>query len=479
MEQLLLIIICALSLTLATFLFQKAKKLGASVRLWAFGLLACSMIPFGLAWYVSSFYEGEPYAGYMGIIIFSGIGLICLLLAYNQLKREHPALFPQPTPQKAGLPVGVVIAVFILGLLGAVLLPYTIAFNRLASQFGNQEKIREAFQHKLLSDDSLPYFIKKTLGYHTLYGDYPETLEERLMQSMISGVKDEELIVLLNKIAPEPERYQLLQEAVTSGAAWMDGETDYPELTLQLGPYLDRINQNAEFVMTWLYRNFPFPPMEPAAVAKVHQGEFSDQIADYMTTPPDSIKSLMIRYGAKALEMQLARADAPSQVVLADQMSAVVSAGELNKQKVNVKRATMLLKSAWILAALLLLSAFVLTFWKIPKPLRIASYLALGIALAGFLAGSPLRDVHSSVYQWIDDIGMTETAPPAPVFTLIHQFLPEVLLSTKAILFPVLNAVLFTGFGFLIFSYRQRLMHMIGHIKRYPSNRKPEQLHGS
>ena len=38
--------------------------------------LAVLLIAFGLAWAYTSFLESEPYAAYMGLIVFGGLGLI-------------------------------------------------------------------------------------------------------------------------------------------------------------------------------------------------------------------------------------------------------------------------------------------------------------------------------------------------------------------------------------------------------------------
>ena len=54
--------------------FTKSRK--AEKRFLVLLYLSVLLVGFGLAWCYTSFQENEPYAAYMGLFVFSGLGLV-------------------------------------------------------------------------------------------------------------------------------------------------------------------------------------------------------------------------------------------------------------------------------------------------------------------------------------------------------------------------------------------------------------------
>jgi hypothetical protein len=470
MEQLFLIIICAVALVVAAFLFKSARSNRVSTRIWISGSIAVVMIPFGMAWLVTSIEEGEPFAGYMGLIVFSGLGIISALVARNQSITENSATSENKVRDRSGKSTSLVLTflVGVLCLLGGVLLPITFGANRLVSKIDSKEKIRTEVQGKVLSDEALPNFIKGVLKYETLYGEYPERLEDRLIMSMVSGTKDAELLRLLTKVAPESERFALLDKALESFSGWMDNDAPYPHLILELNVYPSRLKEDPEFVMAWLYDNFAFPDMDSTSMAKVRSGEFSDVLDDYMTTPPDDLKEVMIVHGAMALRATIEAADIPERVVLAEQMKTAISPMDAVEKKKTIPMAFSVLKMIWLIPVILLALALVLILWKFSNRIKGLGIFLFSLGMILLLLSNPLRDISTTVHEILMNLG--ENAPP-PALALLSQIFPEVFTSMAKVLLPLGQAILWFGLSALLFAYRHRMWDFFAEmIHRITSN---------
>ena len=454
MEQFLLILVCSVTLALAVYLFRQGKRHKVSTRVWIFGALGLFMVGFGLAWCVTSFGEGEPFAGYMGILVFSGLGVLSGLLAYNRWKRDRPANKSMPTAVKEPVPVGMVAIIAILTVLGSILLPYAIGGNRLVNLFNSSEKLYVQIEKNVLSDRALPFFIKKTLAYETMYGEYPDTFEERMVQAMVSGIKDNEMIRFTDRIFPEKERLALLQNAAVTGTTWLNNKEPYLQLNLEVAPYTGRLKENAEFLMGWLYTNFNFPAMDSTAVSEVNAGVCSEQMSDYMVAPPDSLKPIMIANGAMALQKQLDSIGIPGQMDMAAQMRANLSESGAHKLKSQVNTLSAVLGWAWLLPITILLAAFGLTLWKLPGPMKYFGYILMTISCIGLLACGPLRDIPTTVHMLVQGLG---GVAPSPALALMDRIAYEAL-GSIAFLLPMYNIILLVGLGLLLFVHRNGIL---------------------
>ena len=465
MEVFQLVAICSFTLSLATFLFLKGLRAKVSLRVWLFGFLAVLLIPFGLAWCATSFAEGEPFAGYMGIAVFSGLGAVAALLAYLQVRKERPERFPgRPASEDpSNGPVGLPIGVLVLALAGSAFLPPAVGAHQLLGLVHSREALSSQLEGRVLSDPAFPTFIRKAIAYETLYGEYPDAFETRMMQAMVSGVEEDQVISFLNVVAPESERFALLEKVVSAGAAWLKNDKPYPELAIDVAVYSHRLQEKSEFVMTWLYDNFTFPNMEAEAIARIESGEFSDRLASYMVAPPDSLRPTMIVNGAQALRRRVQEAQGPDTIVLADQWTGGISVNEGRRIKTSVSAARVFGAFAWILASALWMGAFALLFWKMPNPWRFAGLLALGTVAVGLIVSSPLRDIDSTVYHWVNELGNTA---PSPVLAVLDRFLPDVLRATKGILDRILQLVAFAGVAFLLVPYRHTALAVLKKLRR-------------
>ena len=112
----------AFALSLYYFILL-GRKHHYSVRSWGFGITAIVLIPFGLAWAATSFGEGEPTAAYMGIFIFSGLGVVFGLLTLRSLKSgKDPSVgsareSAQPSTSKAGVTIALIALIGLAALL--------------------------------------------------------------------------------------------------------------------------------------------------------------------------------------------------------------------------------------------------------------------------------------------------------------------------------------------------------------------------
>ncbi|UOY08288.1 hypothetical protein L0P88_06970 [Muricauda sp. SCSIO 64092] len=457
MEQLFLILICSAALALAVYLYQKGRQQKVTTRVWIFGALGLFMITFGLAWCVTSFEEGEPFAGYMGILVFSGVGVLSGLLAYSRWKKDRPAKKTISMVVKKPVPVGIAAVIALLTVLGAILLPYAIGGNRFLNLFNSSEKLYAQIEKNVLSDRALPFFVKRVLAYETLYGEYPDNLEQRLMQSMASGIKDSEMKRLMDSILPKKERLSLLKRAIGSGVVWLDNKEPYPQLELQMALYTNRLMEKSEFLMDWLYKNFNFPVMDSIAVSKVNAGVYSEQMSDYMVTPPDSLKSGMIANGAIALQKQLDGIEIPGQMNMAAQIRPNLSESDAHKLKSQVNTLSAFLGWTWLLPIVLLMVAFGLTLWKLPEPMKYLGFILVTVSGVGLLVCDPLRDIPTTVHMLIQDL---DDMAPSPALALLDRMAFETLKSTTFLL-PMYNIILLVGLGLLLFAHRNGILRIL------------------
>jgi len=84
-ELLMFLIMGVLIMGVQNSIHRKLKEIGKA-NFWPHGLLvllANLFIAFGLLWAVSSLVEHETQAAMMGILIFSGFGVIMAIIAYR------------------------------------------------------------------------------------------------------------------------------------------------------------------------------------------------------------------------------------------------------------------------------------------------------------------------------------------------------------------------------------------------------------
>ena len=461
----------AFALSLYYFILQ-GRKNRYTARSWGFGITAIVLIPFGLAWAATSFGEGEPTAAYMGIFIFSGLGVVFGLLTLRSLKSgKDPSAEPaREGAQTSTTKVGVTIALIALIGIAAILLPPALGLKRVTGILDNQASVKQLVEQKVLSDEALPRVIKKMLAYETLYSEDPETLKERMMQSMFSGVSPEEMVRLFDQVLPEQDRLALLDQAASSVNGWLTNDEAYPQMTLEPGRYFSRLERDPEFVMRWIYKNFSLPPMADTTVAKFQAGEFSDTFDQYMGTPPDSIKDMVIAPAARALQKQLAGVEIPAAVDLADQLKDQATPEEMLGYKSAVKRVFGAFAWLWVLPVFLIIAALVIVFMTKRPWVKWLAITFLCLGSVGNLMINPLRDIDANVYTLIETA--SEQAP-APALALLFYITPVLLDHVGKLLIPLMNGLLISGLVLLAVVYAgpikagfATLKHRLTHGKR-------------
>ena len=441
----------AFALSLYYFILQ-GRKNRYTARSWGFGITAIVLIPFGLAWAATSFGEGEPTAAYMGIFIFSGLGVVFGLLTLRSLKSgKDPSTGSaregvQPSTTKAG----VTIALIALIGLAAILLAPTLGLKRTTGMLDNQASVTQLIEQKVLSDEALPRVIKKTLAYETLYGEYPETLKERMMQSMFSGVSPAEMVSLFDQVLPEQDRLALLDQAASSVNGWLTSNEPYPQMTLEPGRYFSRLESDPEFVVRWIYKNFSLPPMADTTVAKFQAGEFSENFDQYMGTPPDSIKEMLVAPAARALQKQLSAIEVPAMIHLADQLKREVPAEAMLGHKSSVSRAFGAFAWLWLLPVFLIIATVAIVVMTRQPLVKWLVIILLCLGSVGSLMINPLRDIDATVHNLIET---ASGQAPAPALALLFYIAPVLMDHAGKLLMPLMNGLLISGLVLLAVAY--------------------------
>ena len=461
MEQLLLTLISIGFVSGLQWIIRRGIRLKVNTRSWIFAVLAVILIPFGLAWSVTSFGENEPTAGYMGILVFSGLGVVCGILA-------HAGFFPGHAPSKpkssTPTPIGKIVLVLVLALLIAFTLPWSMVTFSITKTLSNQERAQQLVIDQVVSDETLPTIVKRGLAYQTLYGDYPSHLKFRMIQSMLSGVENEEIIRLLDTVLPAKERYALVEGFSGSIAHWFNSDNPYPEYTLQPVKYMERFKGNTEFIVRWIYQNFSLPAMNMATIENVSAGNFSNNFDDYMQSPPGSLKERLIKPAAIALSKQLEAAEVPASVQIGDQLEASVDKAGIVSIKKTIGRTSTLLKYLWILPVVLLGAvAFILSrFVEKTGRLKWAGFSLLGTGVLGLLCSLPLQNSYELTGEIVL---MIAGAAPPPALAVVEALVHPLLDQAAGPALTVLYSIVLLGMLLSILAYAKRIGSFLNELK--------------
>jgi hypothetical protein len=433
-------------------LFKQNKRQKLDARTWIFALMGIGMIALGLAWANTSFYEGEPQAAWVGIFTFCGFGVIMAFLALRNM-------FPEKVNFKAFAissdKLGMKVAAAVLLFLGIILLPLSNMTGKFAGYLTDKEQMEELIFDNMLSDEALPAFVKKTLAYQKRYGEHPGSLKPRLMQGMVAGIKPEGMIAFTNMILPENERQELFQQGTGAIENWLNSNASYPELTIKPSIYLERVDKNAEQIVSWMYNNLGMPPMKDSIVDQFRAGEFSANLEDYMGTPPDDIKASLVAPLAGLIRQQLATVEVPESVSLSEALSEKVSTVEMTENKAKLHKMAGILSKLWLLPVLLLIGGVVFIFvGKLNWSKWLAwSVLIFGIRMVPCVA--MFGDAHHFVQELI--LELTDTAP-APALALMNFVLPQLIHPVAQSFSLWMNIALLAGVAGLMIIYRNKFI---------------------
>lgn len=340
--------------------FTKTRK--TEKRFLVLLYLSVLLIGFGLAWCYTSFLENEPYAAYMGLFVFSGLGLV--LGALGLMKVTPPQTETVDQEQSVSQPEvswqkGVAIVLLVAF---TVTFPLTWLFKSATAIFSDRDRVATFLHERLLSDRALPGVIKKALEYEAWLTRINEPLVPRLIKSAVSGIDPAGMIELFDYIAPEEERKALLDQAATSFYSWIQGDEVYPSLTIQTGRIIQNIEDNSENLLHWIFKSFPIPACTPTQIEALEQGDHGNDLKNLMMCkPPESLQKKIAPVGATLLKAQLAEKNPPKIVNIEERMKQKVSAERISLVKKRIRTLFFLGSALWMVPVVLLLVGLLLT----------------------------------------------------------------------------------------------------------------------
>jgi hypothetical protein len=339
--------------------FTKSRK--AEKRFLVLLYLSVLLMGFGLAWCYTSFLENEPYAAYMGLVVFSGLGLVLGALGVMKVMPPQKAMADQEhaggqleMSWKKGVAV-VLLVVFTLTF------PLTWLFKSATGIFSDRDRVSTFLYERLLSDRAMPGAIKKALEYEAWLTRIDDPLEPRLIKAAVSGIEPAGMIELFDYVAPEKERKALLDEAAASFYSWIEGDGAYPSLTIQTGKYIKNIEDNSENLLLWIFKSFPIPACNPAQIEALEQGDHGNELKNLMLCkPPESLQVEIAPVGAALLKAQLAEKNPPATVNIAERMKNKIPAEKISLVKKRIRTLFFLGSTLWTAPVVLLLIGLLL-----------------------------------------------------------------------------------------------------------------------
>jgi len=453
MEQFLITLNFTAAIVALIYLFKFNSEQKLSIRSWIFSILAIILIPFGFSWAVTSFYEFEPQAAWLGILVFSGLGAVFAYLAWQQMFPNEKNFFKNIEY------LGLKITVIVLLVIGVLTVPMTIVIKKTINNLDSKEKIVRLISENIIADETFPFFIKKSLAYETRYGELPEKVEIRLMQSILSGVKDEEFVKLFDLIIPESEREILLTSGSKAVSEWLNGEAAYPEFQLNPRNYIFKAEKNVEEIARWIYRNFSLPPMSDSIANNFEKGIFSENIQDYLGTPPEHLKASLISPFAGLIRTQLKTVEVPEVINLKEEMAKNITKEEMIGNKEKFQSTISLINNIWIIPSLLhLIGLLLIIFSKKFKRLPWLAWAFIAFGIRCMFCGFTFGDITGLLNNLIPT--MAENAP-APILALVHNVLPSIISTTGSDMMTLMWVHLLIGSVMLAIAYNKKIKEVV------------------
>ncbi len=441
--------------------FTKSRK--TEKRFLVLLYLSVLLIGFGLAWCYTSFLENEPYAAYMGLFVFSGLGLVLGVLGVMKVMPPQTAMVDQEQgggqleiSWKKGMAVVLLVAF-------TLIFPLTWLFKSTTDIFSDRDRVSIFLHERLLSDQAMPGAIKKALEYEAWLTRIDEPLEPRLIKSAVSGIDPANMIELFDYIAPEKERKALLDEAAKSFYSWIEGNEAYPSMTIQTGRYIQNIEDNSENLLLWIFKSFPIPACTPTQIEALERGDHGNDLKNLvLCKPPESLQMKIAPVGATLLKAQLAEKNPPPIVNITERMKDKIPAGKISLVKKRIRALFFLGSTLWIVPVVLLLIGLLLAARSLRSvvtwlswPLTITG--AVGMIISSRLPGlSFLHSVPKDVPEHI---------PGAAVGIGRKLGIDLAVMLENGMFIPFLILALSGGL-ILVFTYRKKIS-LLAHRTRF------------
>ena len=445
------------------YLIKRHEKSALSKRTWTIVISGAIFIIFGLAWGITSFAEREPQAGYLGIAIFSGFGIVLLAIANRELSNSDSKM----VPSKGSLSAKKIVAAVLI-IISALTLPFTFFTNILSDSVLDSKLIVSTIDKNVLSDKALPVIIKKRTMYQNAYDSDTILLADRMILNVVSGVEADNWIQLFDKIMPENERLQLAQKSVNSINSWLESGEDYPEFTLETKKYLSRVETNTQFLAEWVFHSFTLPPSTQAQIDAYKQGQFPTEFDKYMEggIPPAELMDKIIPPASEALKASLLSADIPQYISLSETIAQSISPKELKNKKAQMLSSLSVLKYLWVFPILILIIALGLV---VRSPKQFLKWIQWPLLLSGTIGVLLVYKLDHSIEIINSIIPSMATLVPAPALSVIYFVVPAFLKQIGSAMYASMLVVLVAG---IVICLGTNLPKMINVIKKQVVNNK-------
>jgi Ca2+/Na+ antiporter len=369
--------------------FTKSRK--PEKRFLAMLFLSVLLIGFGLAWAYTSFLESEPYAAYMGLVVFGGLGMILGGLGMWKVTGSQTATPGQTNDEnKSDLSWQKGVAI-VLVLFFTLALPMTWLLKSVTRVVSDKDRVSTFLFENLLSDRALPVVIRKALEYEAWLTRMDEPLEPRLIKAALSGTEPAGMIELFDYVAPEKERQSLLDNVAASFYAWIHGDEAYPALTIQTGTFLNNLETNADNLLPWIYKSFPIPACSPGQIQEIERGDHNNDLKKLVfCIPPESLQRKIAPIGAALIREKLRANKLPDNIYIGERIREKISAHKLSDAKKRIRTLFFLGSALWILPIALLVIGLLLAARSVKKAVAWLSWPLIATGLLGMVTASCL-----------------------------------------------------------------------------------------
>ncbi len=463
METLFYMTMGIIATVFVSYAYQKYRQHPISARGWIFFLAGLGLFLFGVAWAQISVREHEIQAAVMGIVFFSGTGVILGYLAWRQIMpvKKNKDKSTGSDAENRATPTS--ISANTLLFLCAILLPVALFLHSVGGVIFHPEKMTDLVVDNLISDAALPKTIKKAMVYNVQYGSDEMVLDDRVLIGISGSVDAKEWVELFDMVAPEQTRVAIAKEGVEAVNAWLDNTKDYPELEIQPGVFVSRLTDNAENVIQWIFRATLFPPYEvdsvfphcdEAILQNYKDGIFSDDLKELIgCKPPAEYRDIIAPHAATLLKAKVSSADIPESIQLKEKIAETMTPSQMQTQKKQAQTLRNVTRFLWILPILLFIGGMVII---VTSGGSFATPACWHIALSGILSlilSFLLKCPDTLIGIMIPKLS---EALPAPALGIIQNLATGLFLQVGQTLFMAAMIMVGTGLFFCILGYKDK-----------------------
>ena len=346
----------------------------------------------------------------------------------------------------------------ILLVLFALLLPLTLVLSNVAGTVFNQKKLTDLLVSNIFSDEALPKRIKEMTIYEAQYSEIDKTMDMRMMTNVLGGVEDAKWLDLFDTVLPEKARIDLADTLVGGLFTWMDTDDAYPNIVIPVTDILGGVQENILPVTAWVFDAFRVPPCSDELVAGFAEGQYGDDPTALITcTPPVSMTDDVVAATSVMMGKMIAEQAPSEDIVLADQISASMSAEDMIAQKNTANTMRGLLPLAWLLPVLFLIVAAALIVRSVEDAVKWLQWPFFAAGLIGLILGlrlaNPVSLLRGALLPPLAGV-------PSPAVAVMVKLLESLFRDVGSMLLWATVPLLVIGAGMLVYSYRENLKNV-------------------